>query len=409
MSTARSPSAAEPAPSVALVASILAQTTFGLLAMTICLPSMPEWNATFAQSGSWVQLTFSGFVLTYGSFQLLYGPWSDRLGRQQVLLVGLFIAWLGSMLAAWAPNVGVLVAARCLQGAGCAASLVVSRAMVQDHFQGAQRTRMMAYIGMAMGLCPPTAALLGGQVHVAWGWQANFLLIAGLAMVLAGLAWRTLQRDRDQAHARPAPAQPASARLGLWAAYRQLARERRFLLLVGVLAMTTTTFYCYLGGAPLVLASYGVGPQGVGLYIMTIPGMYIVGNFLTSRWVRMASERRILVTGQSCTLLGLLGMTSLAALGWHHPLAMALPLMLLGLGHGLLVPATLAGTVGLMPALAGAAAAVAGLMQQVMGALGGYLVGLLPHHNALPMGLLMMASSLLATACLWGALRQYSK
>jgi DHA1 family bicyclomycin/chloramphenicol resistance-like MFS transporter len=88
---------------------------------------------------------------------------------------------------------------------------------------------------------------------------------------------------------------------------------------------------------------------------------------------------------------------------------MALPLMLLGLGHGLLVPATLAGTVGLMPALAGAAAAVAGLMQQVMGALGGYLVGLLPHHNALPMGLLMMASSLLATACLWGALRQYSK
>ena len=70
------------------------------------------------------------------------------------------------MLAALSPSLAWLTAARVLQGAGCAAGMVVGRAMVQDLFTGAERTRVMAYVGMAMGLIPPTATILGGQIHV---------------------------------------------------------------------------------------------------------------------------------------------------------------------------------------------------------------------------------------------------
>jgi DHA1 family bicyclomycin/chloramphenicol resistance-like MFS transporter len=65
-------------------------------------------------------------------------------------------------------------------------------------------------------------------------------------------------------------------------------------------------------------------------------------------------------------------------------------MVLLGMGNGLLVPPALAGTVGLMPALAGAAAAVAGLMQQLMGAAGGFAVGFFTHEDATHLGLLML-------------------
>ena len=75
------------------------------------------------------------------------------------------------------------------------------------------------------------------------------------------------------------------------------------------------------------------------------------------------------------------------------PLALVLPLILLGLGHGLLVPPALTGTVGLIPALAGTAAAVAGVSQQLMGALGGYVVGLVPLNGALNLGWLMLLLS----------------
>ncbi|HXD39095.1 MAG TPA: hypothetical protein VN649_00925, partial [Ramlibacter sp.] len=80
------------------------------------------------------------------------------------------------------------------------------------------------------------------------------------------------------------------------------------------------------------------------------------------------------------------------------PLALALPLMLLGMGHGLLAPPSLTGTVGLVPALAGSAAAVAGLMQQLTGAMGGFLVGLVPHQGPVNLALLMLGWTLLGLA-----------
>ncbi|MDT4865223.1 hypothetical protein FQZ97_1000120 [compost metagenome] len=80
------------------------------------------------------------------------------------------------------------------------------------------------------------------------------------------------------------------------------------------------------------------------------------------------------------------------------PLAFALPLMLMGLGNGFLVPPALTGTVGLVPALAGSAAAVAGLAQQLMGAVGGYAVGLVPHDGAVNLGWLMLGLGSVAMA-----------
>ncbi|MFY9249509.1 MAG: MFS transporter, partial [Burkholderiaceae bacterium] len=161
-----------------LIANLMAQLAFGLLAMTICLPSMQEWGAIFDAGQAAVQLTFSGFVVTYGSLQLIYGPLSDRIGRKKVMMLGLSVAVAGSLLAALAPDLNSLIWARVLQGAGAAASMVVGRAMVQDLFDGAERTRVMAFVSMAMGLCPPLATILGGQLHVQLGWQANFVVIA---------------------------------------------------------------------------------------------------------------------------------------------------------------------------------------------------------------------------------------
>lgn len=381
-----------------LTGLLLAQLAYGLLSMTICLPSMPSWTTTLAASPAAVQLTFSGFVVSYGLLQLVYGPLSDRLGRKNVLLFGMAVAGMGAVMAALSHTLVQLTAARVLQGAGCAAGMVVGRAMVQDLFHGPQRTRVMAYIGMALGLTPPLATLVGGHLHVRFGWQVNFALLAAMAPLLLAASWRWLPDGRPNATG-------GHWLAGMWTAYRRLAQEPNFWLYVLLLALTTATFYAFLGGAPQVLTAYGVGPADVGWYIMSIPLAYFVGNYLTSRLVTRAGERTILVLGQAGTLGGLALVLSLALLGFGSPLTLALPLVLLGLGHGLLVPPALAGTVGVVPALAGAAAAVAGVMQQLMGAVGGYTVGLVSHQaGAVNLGGIMLAYTLGATLAMGGLL-----
>lgn len=382
-----------------LVATLVAQLALGLLAMTLCIPSMQEWSTLLDGPQSTVQLTFSGFVLAYGGLQLVYGPLSDRVGRKPVLLAGVLLAGVASVLAALATSLPQLVAARVLQGAGCAAGMVIGRALVQDLFEGPDRTRVMAYVGMTMGLCPPLATVIGGQLHVRLGWQANFVLTALLALAAGIAAWRGLPGRPARAAAEASAGtgsgpHPAPRPTGLWQAYARLAREPAFLLHVVILGMTTATFYAFLAGAPLVLKHLGVGPDGVGFYIMNIPLAYILGNYLTSRWVRGSGERSMMRIGQALILGGLSLLLLGGLAGLQHPLALIGPLVLLGAGHGFLMPATLIGSVGVVPALAGAAAAVGGVSQQFLGALGGYVVGHFSHDDVIHLASFMLALSL---------------
>lgn len=369
---------------------------FGLLAMTISLPSMQEWGQQLQADASWVQLTFSGYVLTYGSLQLLYGPLSDRHGRRRLLLVGIALAALGSAAAALAPDIHALVAARVLQGTGAAGCAVVGRAAIQDLFEGHERTRVMAYVGMAMGLCPPLATVIGGQLHVHFGWRANFVLLTVLALLLWAMAWHALPRTPARAAAHDDHWLRAMA-----SAYAQLAREPEFRANVAVLALTSAAFYTFLGAAPFVLLGYGVGPGTVGLYIMLTPLSYMAGNFAASHLVRRRGEAWMRRAGQAAAVTGIVLVLLLAAVGVRHALAFSLPLMLLGIGHGLLIPPTLVATVGLVPALAGAAAAGAGVAQQLVGAIGGYLGGAVPHGSPVPTASVMLAFTLAASVAPW--------
>lgn len=389
---APTPSRTAPPPTRGRAALLVALVAYGLVTMTICLPSMQEWGAILAASPGAVQLSFSAYVLAYGALQLFFGPLSDRVGRRPLMLVGLAVAGVASIAGALATGIEALVAARVLQGVGCAACAVLGRAAIQDAFDGPARTRVMAQVGMAMGLCPPLATVVGGQLHAHVGWQANFVLLALIAAALAAATLRAVPADA----ARPAGDTHWLRAMGANCA--RLARERSFVLNVAVLSMSVGAFYAFLAAAPLVLKSYGVGPAHVGVYVMVVPLSYVFGNFLTSRLARPGRDGAMRAAGQALSLAGIGLMVVLALAGLKSGYAFTAPLVLLGIGHGLLMPPTLGATVGALPALAGAAAGIAGVMQQFVGAFGGYAVGWLRHDGPVGLGALMAAFTLAATA-----------
>jgi DHA1 family bicyclomycin/chloramphenicol resistance-like MFS transporter len=172
--------------------------------------------------------------------------------------------------------------------------------------------------------------------------------------------------------------------------------QRAFLLYALILATTSATAYTYFAGAPIVLKAFGVGPQSLGWFIMAVPLPYVLGNALTSRLIHRYGDRKLMLWGQVGTLAGLVLMLVLAIADVRSAWALLLPLAIMGVGHGLLVPPTLSGAVGAVPALAGTAAAISGSLQQLCGAFGGYLVGLVDHQGVLQLSALMLLMALMA-------------
>ncbi|MFT4563275.1 MAG: DHA1 family bicyclomycin/chloramphenicol resistance-like MFS transporter, partial [Gammaproteobacteria bacterium] len=325
--------------------------------------------------------------------QVIYGPLSDRYGRKRLMLLGFAIAALGSLACALATSLPALTIGRFVQGAGAAAGMVLGRAMVQDYFTGGDRARIMAYIGMVMGMCAPIATVVGGQLHVLSSWRANFFLVTVLSVTLFVTTWLSLPFDEPSGKGR------AHWLREMLDSYDHLRKIPEFVAYVGILALSTGTFYIYLAGAPGVFARYGIGPASIGFFIMVVPLSYIAGSFLTSRLIKSQSDARLMLAGQFVSLGGIATVLVLALAEVASPFAIAAPLILLGIGQGLLMPSTLAGTVSVVPALAGAAAGVAGLAQQMSGAVGGYVIGLFHHEDAVNLAMLMLLFMSCAFAC----------
>ena len=202
-----------------LIANLLAQISFGLIAMTICLPSMQEWGHIFSATQTEVQLTFSFYVVAYGGFQLLYGPLSDRYGRKHVLLIGLLLALVGSVCCALSPNLFTLAMARALQGAGAVSAAVT--ALLADLTRDNVRTKAMALVGASIGLMFAVSLVVSPVIAARIGLSGLFVLtallaLAGVAVVLWAVpAEPVIHKDAARGGLRQVLADPALMRLNL--------------------------------------------------------------------------------------------------------------------------------------------------------------------------------------------------
>jgi DHA1 family bicyclomycin/chloramphenicol resistance-like MFS transporter len=118
---------------------------FQPLSTDLYLPTLPGIAADFSANAASVQWTLSAFIGTFGVWQLVAGPVSDRYGRRPVILAGASVYALASVFCAIAPSIGMLILGRMLQGVG--ACLVGARGMVRDLFTWHRRDGDIAHHG----------------------------------------------------------------------------------------------------------------------------------------------------------------------------------------------------------------------------------------------------------------------
>ncbi len=126
-------------------------------------------------------IAVGGYALTQAVLQVPFGVLSDRIGRKKTLLLGLLIFAAGSVIAALADNIYMLLLGRFLQGAGAIGSVVT--AMIADHVREDQRAHAMAVMGMTIAMSFAAAMIIGPLVGGFYSVSALFWLTAILALL----------------------------------------------------------------------------------------------------------------------------------------------------------------------------------------------------------------------------------
>lgn len=366
-----------------------ALSAFAPLSIDMYLPALPAVTSTFGSSQSMVQLTLTSCVIGLGCGQLVAGPLSDTFGRRTPLLAGLTGYTALSVACALAGSVPVLVVLRLLQALAGSAGLVIARAVVRDLFDGKAMARFFSMLMLVNGLAPILAPLIGGQLLRFTSWRGVFVTLAALGAVLlvtVALALpETLPRERR------APGKlPQTLRT-----YRGLLADRAFTGYVLVAGLSFAALFTYISSSSFVLQQlYGLSPQQFSLVFgANSVGIVLFGQ-LNGRLLNRYDPRALLTVG--LVIAAVAGVLLLgAAVSGLGMVAVLVPLWFVVSSIGITFPNCTTLALADHPDTAGAASALLGFGQFLLGGVAAPVVGL-GGAGALPMAATMCGMGLLS-------------
>lgn len=343
----------------ALIMGALA--ALGPFSVDTYFPSFPAIATHFGVSQLQVQSTLSLYLTALAVMSLFHGALSDSFGRRPVILVSLVLYTLMALACPLAPSFGWLLAFRFVQGLAGGAGMIVGRAVIRDRFHGQTAHRFMAQVTMVSAFAPAVAPVLGGWLHVWFGWRGPFLFLSlmGTALLLAcffALPESLPTESRQAFH-------PAHLTRGYWT----LVRHRGFLALCLALSMGGGAFLLYVATAPdMVLNILSLSETQFGWLFGPLVLGFLLGSALTARLAGRVPVYRLTAWGYSlmtvavvCNVLAnLLHITRV-------PWAVA-PLFLYTLGFSLFAPIGTLLVVELFPHRRGMASSLQGFAQIIV-------------------------------------------
>jgi len=287
---------------LAMIAAVPAMATDMYLAAMPTIAS--QWNVPDSRVGLSLVLWFA----TFSVFLLVCGPLSDRHGRRPVLLAGLTLFVVATFACALAQNVWQLISFRILQGIGAAGPSSMAMAICRDRYDGLQRKRALAYIGIILTVAPAVAPTVGAWLLAWFNWRAIFLTqgMLGIVALLVALRYRET-----------APERVSGSLLGLLGRYRHVIANRRYLFANMAMGLILGPFYGFIAFSSIVyIQIFGLSERAFGLLFGLNALMSMAGAFTCTRVIRYFSDAVLLsICLVGCTLAG---GGILTAGGWHY-------------------------------------------------------------------------------------------
>jgi len=193
---------------------LLAGQFMALLDVTIVNVAMPTIGRTLHASGAELQLVVAGYTVSYAMLLITGARMGDLYGRRRMFLAGVAVFTLASLTCGIAPSVGILIAARFVQGAGAAAMMPQIMSVIQVRFNGAARARALSAYTAVLSSGFVAGQVIGGVLVTAnlFGqtWRPVFLVNVPIGLALLALVPRVVPRDEPGARAPAGGSGPAA-------------------------------------------------------------------------------------------------------------------------------------------------------------------------------------------------------
>ncbi|MCU1781329.1 multidrug effflux MFS transporter [Pseudomonas sp. 13B_2.1_Bac1] len=362
------------------------------------LPALPAMADYFHTRDSQLQLILTLYTLGSAISLLVSGPLTDRFGRRPVLLAGLFTYVVATVACALADSLGVLIIARLFQALGGCCTTVIGRVIVRDYFDRHEQARLLGLISMAMAVSPMAAPVLGSLLLPLVNWRGLFVLLGLIGAVLYLVVYRRLPETRPPEVATAPPS-------NLLRIYAQLLRDRYFLRYSLAIGCVYSTYFPFISeSSALLQRGFHLTATAYALvFAATISG-YMLGANLFRRLVQRFEPDRLINAAIALNVLGSL-LLALATLALPQQwLAIVLPMVVIMVSVGMVIPACQLSVLQPYGAIAGTASGLFFFTQMFLTALSSWVTGLLSNGTSRPLIIMTaLASGLLVTS--WLALR----
>lgn len=382
--------AVAPRPSIGLVVGILVlASSVSIMSTDMYTPSLPDLAIWFDTTPTHVKLTISLNMLAFGLAQLIHGPLSDRFGRRPVMMSSLVAVAILCLACAAAQSIDQLIAARILLGFAAGAEAVVGLAIIKDLYTEKEQVKALALLGMVIAVAPAAAPILGGYIHVAFGWQANFFVIAAMSIVATFFVARLLPESTR--------ADPQALKLAtVFRGYSSLLRNSDFLTHTAILGVALGLIFVFVTGAPFVLMDMmGVPTEEFGYYQAGIVAAFFLGSVLASRLADHWEASSLMALGVALVVIGAAALALVVVSGISDPVTLTGAYSVMTFGMGPLFAVAPSRALRSIDGQAGTASAMLSGIEQCMAGIAAVMISLFNDGTARPMAFMCVALAVL--------------
>ena len=167
-------------------------SSLGTSIANVGLPALAKGFGVTFQAVQWVVIAY---LLAITSLIVSVGRLGDVVGQRRLLLLGLFSFSVGSLLCGLAPSLGLLIAARAVQGIGAATMMALTLALATKIVPKPQIGHAMGLLGTMSAIGTALGPSVGGLLIAVFGWRAIFLIHVPFAIGTLVLVYRCLPDD----------------------------------------------------------------------------------------------------------------------------------------------------------------------------------------------------------------------